>query len=158
MVIAQAKLKWGADHARRLDSANLGSLEPLRLAAAGAEEPCTLARECDLLARRHVGGAADHGCRLAIAQLHRGKAQPVGVGVRLHFQHVAYHQLVALPVAADKFDLADFIAGHGQPVRELAHREVDGYVLSQPGQGYFHLVSLTYRFFSIEPGQILAYL
>ena len=138
MVIPDAQLPLGADHAFGNNTPDPGGLQGLQITTVGIEKLRTDSGERDLLLLRHVGRPAHH-LDLNAAGVHCTQSQAVGVGVGVHFSHVAH---VAVLPAADGSDLRHLGAGHGQTMGQLFHRHHDVHVLFKPGQRDFHALSL----------------
>ena len=133
MVVAKPKFKRRADHARGADAANGRCLERVGLAGARVDEHRAFHGEGDLLPGRDIGRAADYGSGLAIADVHGGQHQAVGVGVRVNAEHMAHDEAIGVEFRADDFDIADFVARHGEAVRQLVGGQVELDVVSEPG-------------------------
>ena len=119
VVVAEAQLALRAHHAGRQDAPDLRSLQGLHIAGPVAAQHRALAGEGDLLPSRDVGSAADHGRRLAVANIHGGQGKPIGIGVRVHLQDMPDNHPVPVPVSPGLLDRADLQSGHGEPVGKL---------------------------------------
>ena len=124
VVFAETQLALRAHHAGRQDAPDLRGLQGLDLARPVAAQHRALAGEGDLLSGRDVRSAADDSGRLAVAQVDRGQAKPVGVRVRVHLQDIPDEHLVAVPASPGLLDRADLRSGHGEPVGKLTRWEV----------------------------------
>src|SRR2546426_3262776 len=82
MVDAEAELFGGAEHAVRLDAADLAALEPQPARESGADW-CEGIR----LPRLHIGRAADDFEGGAAARVHQTERQAIGVGMLAHLEH-----------------------------------------------------------------------
>ena len=89
--------------------------------------------EGDLLTCRYIGCAADDGRSLAVADVHGGKHQAVGVGVRIDAEHMAYDEPLRVEVRADNLHIADLVARHCETVRQFVGGNVELDVVSEPG-------------------------
>ena len=135
MVIPQAQLRGGANHASGLNTPNLGGLQGFVSLSVGVVDVSSDLGETDILASGHVGGAADHLHLLRTDGDHT-KAQPVSVEVRTHVFHMA--DKYPGPTAND-IDLTDLNACHGQTVSQLMGWQINVHILFKPTNGYFHL-------------------
>ena len=130
VLVGQAQLALGADHAARLDAANLCRLQLRRMTAVRVDQVGADAGEGDLLPRGDVRRAADDGVRGA-AHIDGGEAQPVGVGVRVDGRHAPDDDVV--PALADDLDVVDLDARERQAVRQRARLLVNLDVGLEPG-------------------------
>ena len=116
MVVGEAKLLFGADHARGLHPADDGGLEDSSLAGAAVDEVSTGARERHLLAHSHVRSTAHDGVAFS-TQIHGRQHQPVCVRVPGDVNHLAHGD--AVPLAGGGDDLTHLRTRHSQPLRQL---------------------------------------
>ena len=140
VVGAKGQLALGADHARRLHAADPGRLQRLHVSRPGVDQARAHPGEGHLLPRGYVGSAAYDGQLLAF-QADRRQPQAVRVGMWVNADHVSHKHVV--PGAAHNLDAPNLCPGHSQPVGQLRRRQVNVYVLSEPGQRYFHSGLLT---------------
>ena len=128
----EAQLLLRADHARRLDAPDLRRLEDGGLPAPAIDQASAGPGERDLLARSHVGRAADHRQRLFTTVVDRREPQTVRVRVRIDGQHAANGDQLFVPITTDTINTLRFEAGHGQAVANLLWAEVDVHVFGEP--------------------------
>ena len=141
-----------------LHAPDAGGGQRFALAAVGVVKVSANAGEADLLARGHVGRAADHLHFLAAfaAGRHGTQAQAVGVRVRAHASDPADEHLAP---AADFRHFPNLDPGHGQPVRQFGGGYVDVHVLPEPAKGDFHrMVNSKFRIVKIRaPRELSGY-
>ena len=121
VVVSQAQLQLGADHALRLHAPNACCRQRLVPAAVGVVQEGANPGEAYLLALSHVGGAADHLHLLRVsfgtgASGDGAEPQPVGVGMLPDAGDAAN---VHFAPSACLNDLTHLHAGHGKPVGQL---------------------------------------
>ena len=128
MAGAYAKLVLGTDHAQALDSADLGFLD-LEVAR---EDGADLGEE-DLLAGRHVGGAAYDLEQFSGAGIHLGDVQMVAVRVRLALHDLGDHD--SGESAGDLLGLLHTVhldADGSHRIRDLLRAEVTLQIILEP--------------------------
>ena len=132
MLVRQAELALGAQHAAALDAADLRFLE-LR---PGGGDHASGAREDALHAGARVGRAAHHLESFAAPGIDGADAEPVGVGVRAGLDHVADHEFGER--GGRIVDRVDLEPDHRQPFGDRLAPGVGIEMLAQPGQGELH--------------------
>ena len=143
VLVGDAQLLLGADHALRAHAADHGRLEGevAQLLGVAVNEARADLGEGHLLtsiADLNVGGAGDHGHGLLRPVVHDGDGQPVGVGVGPHLQDLAHKELVAVPFGPHPFDGRHLQAGQGHPLGQFLDGPGDVHVLLKPTDGYAH--------------------
>ena len=132
VVISDAELVFRADHAVALDAADLGFLD-LEFRAVVGREFCPDGSHQDLLALRHVGGAADHLQQLRRSRVEFGDVQVVGIGMRHAFHHFRHDD--ASQAAGNLFDglhVFNFQSRRCQDGADLLRRQVELQIILQP--------------------------
>ena len=138
MVFADAELVSRADHAERLNAADLGFLDLEIAGKDGAE-----GGEKDLLAGGDIGSTADHGDRLAVTGVHLRDVQVIGVRMRFAFEHFGHHY--AGETSGDLFLFFDRIhldAYRGDGIRHLGGSEIELKIVLEPIVRQLHIVSV----------------
>ena len=141
VVRADAQLVLGAEHAQRLDAADLRTLDLELLVAARGVEHRAYRGAHYLEARAAVRRTADDLQRLAAPDIHRRDMQVVRIGMVHAGEHLADHD--ALQTAADGLDLLealDFQPDIRQDAGDLFGRQVGREVTLQPVVRNIHIV------------------
>ena len=128
MALPHSQLQLGTNHALGLHTPNPGGLQRLVLAAVGIVQICADPGEAYFLVDRDVGRPANDLQHLN-AGVDPAQAEPVGLRMGPHFQHLADHATGPTPGLNH---VTNFDPGHGQPVGQLAGRQVHVHVFSKP--------------------------
>ena len=131
VLVAQAHLALGQQHAVAFHAADAGFLEP----HPGARNDRPGGREHAQHAGARVGGAAHH-LRGSAARVHPADPEAVGVGMGLRRQHPRHHE-PRQPVGTVDH-LFHLEADHGQPCGDLVHRGVGVQVVLEPAERHLH--------------------
>ena len=121
----QFQFARGAQHALRLDAAQLAHLDFKRFAIGARRQHGARHRADDFQARAHVRRAADdveHGARADIDLAH---IQAVRIRMFFHLQDQAHHHVRER--RGDRIDVLDFETGHGQQMGQFvrSHLRID---------------------------------
>ena len=135
VLLAQAELPRGAEHALADHAADRPRLDPESLGAGhlGAEPGERVA-----LPRGHVRRAADHGERRAGAIVHAGETHLRGLGIRVRadLEHARHDERRELGV--ERFDGVHRRAQHGEPSGDVGGIELPAEEGLEPAQGDVH--------------------
>ena len=131
MIHAEAELFGGAEHAVRLNAADLAALE-LQPARERGPDWCEGIR----LPRLHIGRAADDFEGGATAGIDEAQCQTVGVGVRAHLQHLPDEHVAQ--VLMDRHDAVDGRDLAGKAIRHVRALQRAAQQGLEPTTGNYH--------------------
>ena len=135
VLVADFQLGFRADHPRGHDAANARGFQLLAAPGVHIAQGGAGAGKADFLAGGHIGRAADHFQRRAVAGVNLAKGQRISVGMGPGRADIADD--AALPTAAgDNF--ANFNAGHREPVSQLSGRQGQVNVFGKPREWDAH--------------------